>query len=115
APAEGLEADVVHLGVLAHGPREQLQWFLSWVLVSHHAALALPIDLPDAVVVVLAVVGRLAPLHPTHHARLMPEVVEDRAEDAGGLDPDHLLVIQDAQLPPDQRDLVLALVGVPAV
>src|SRR5690606_9134797 len=117
AATEGLVADVAGPRVLADRPGEDLHGFLSGVFVADDPGLALPIDLPDGVHQhrVVAVVLRLAPLDPAHHARLVPEVPEDTSEDRRGLHPDHRLVVEDAELLPDPLDDAAALVRVPAV
>src|SRR5690606_21362851 len=83
AAAEGLVAQVAGPGVLAHGPGEDLHRLLRRVLVAHDPALALPVDLPDRVVLVVAVVLGHGALAPAHHARLVAEVPEDPPEDRG--------------------------------
>jgi hypothetical protein len=61
-------------------------------------------------VLVHAVVLRLVALPPAHDARLVAEVPVDAAEHRRRLDPDDLLVVEDAEVAPDALDVAAALV-----
>src|SRR5687768_16371295 len=101
--------------MLAHRSTEDFDGLLGRMFIADHACLALPIDLPDRFVGVVAVVGRLAALFPAHHARLVMILPEGAAEDRGRLYPDDLLVIEELELLPDSLYQPEPSVCVPAV
>jgi hypothetical protein len=83
--------------------------------VADDALVALPVDLPNRVQALVAIVLWDRSLSPAHETRLMPEMPKHAAKDRGWFDPNNLLVIQNAELAPNLDDVEDALVGVPTI
>src|SRR5262249_41437003 len=66
---KGFKAHVTWLSMLSHWPGEDLNRLLRRVGVAGDPGLTLPINIPDRVHFLVAVVFRHAPLAPAHHAR----------------------------------------------